>query len=102
MCIRDRSGNKHHTDTLTREFNRHFGTGPRHDYFKGAKFLKNKVQAYEVAQVVDLEQNHIGEIIKENIMKSVYTQASSKGFRIFADDQITDYMTASSYLKVGG
>ena len=93
------SGGKHHTDTLTREFLRHFG---RNDYQKASKFLKNKVQAYEVAQVVDLEQDHIGELIKENIMKSVYTQGASKGFRIFADDTITDYMTSSSYLKVGG
>lgn len=96
------SGNQHHQDTITREFLRHFGTAPRYDYFKAAKFLKNKVQAYEIAQVVDLEQTHIGEIIKENIMKSVYTQGASKGFRIFADDTITDYMTSSSYLKVGG
>ena len=35
-------------------------------------------------------------------MKSIYTQAASKGFRIFRDKKITDYMSASSYLKVGG
>ena len=40
--------------------------------------------------------------IKTNIMKSVYSQAASKGFRIFGDKKITDYMTASSYVKVGG
>ena len=35
-------------------------------------------------------------------MKSVYSLAASKGFRIFGDNKITDYMTASSYIKVGG
>jgi len=35
-------------------------------------------------------------------MKSIYSQAASLGFRIFADSKITDYMTSSSYLKVGG
>ena len=96
------SGNSHHVDNLTTEFNRMAGRGPNYDYHKAAKYLNNKVQSYEAAQVVDLEQNHIGETIKENIMKAVYSQGASKGFRIFADDKITDYMTASSYLKVGG
>ena len=41
-------------------------------------------------------------MVKENIMKSIYTQAASKGFRIFRDKKITDYMSASSYIKVGG
>ena len=43
-----------------------------------------------------------GNNLKENIMKSIYTQAASKGFRIFRDKKITDYMSASSYIKVGG
>ena len=67
-----------------------------------AKWLKNKVQSYEVGQVVDKAQPQIKEIVKTNIMKSVYSQAASKGFRIFGDKKITDYMTASSYIKVGG
>ncbi len=67
-----------------------------------AKWLKNKVQSYEVGQVVDKAQPQIKEYVKTNIMKSVYSQAASKGFRIFGDKKITDYMTASSYVKVGG
>ena len=67
-----------------------------------AKWLKNKVQSYEVGQVVDKAQPQIKEFVKTNIMKSVYSQAASKGFRIFGDKKITDYMTASSYVKVGG
>ena len=67
-----------------------------------AKWLKNKVQSYEVGQVVDIAQSQIKDLVKTNIMKSVYSQAASKGFRIFGDKKITDYMSASSYLKVGG
>lgn len=67
-----------------------------------AKWLKNKVQSYEVGQVVDKAQPQIKEYVKTNIMKSIYSQAASKGFRIFGDKKVTDYMTASSYLKVGG
>ena len=66
------------------------------------KWLKNKIQAYEVGQVVDKAQSQIKAMVKENIMKSIYTQAASKGFRIFRDKKITDYMSASSYVKVGG
>ena len=66
------------------------------------KWLKNKVQSYEVGQVVDKAQTQIKSLVKESIMKSIYTQAASKGFRIFRDKKITDYMSASSYLKVGG
>ena len=67
-----------------------------------AKWLKNKVQSYEVGSVIDKEQTQIKEIIKTSIMKSIYSQAASLGFRIFADSKVTDYMTSSSYLKVGG
>lgn len=67
-----------------------------------AKWLKNKVQSYEVGQVVDKAQSQIKSFVKTNIMKSIYSQAASKGFRIFGDKKITDYMTASSYVKVGG
>ena len=60
------------------------------------------MQAYEVGQVLDLAQPQIKELIKTNIMKSIYSQAASKGFRIFGDKKVTDYMSASSYVKVGG
>ena len=72
------------------------------DRMKAAKWLKNKVQSYEVGQVVDKAQHQIKDFVKTNIMKSIYSQAASKGFRIFGDKKITDYMSSSSYLKVGG
>tara|TARA_B100001287_G_C22645888_1_gene512681 strand:+ start:50 stop:1537 length:1488 start_codon:yes stop_codon:yes gene_type:complete len=82
------------------EFAKKFGTA--NNYKDAAKYLKNKVQSYEVGYVLDKGKGQISELVKENIMKSVYSLAASKGFRIFGDNKITDYMTASSYIKVGG
>ena len=66
------------------------------------KYLKNKIQAYEVAYVFDKDNGIIKEAVRENIMKGVYSYAGSKGFRIFTDNQVTDFMTSSTYIKVGG
>jgi len=90
------SGRKHKAGEVLDEMNK------TKDKAKFAKWLKNKVQAYEVGQVLDLAQPQIKELIKTNIMKSIYSQAASKGFRIFGDKKVTDYMSASSYVKVGG
>ena len=66
------------------------------------KYLKNKVQSYEVANVFDKDNGTIKKEMKENIMKSVYSYAASKGLRIFRDKSVTDFMTSSNYIKVGG
>ena len=66
------------------------------------KYLKNKIQAYEVAYVFDKDNGVIKQAIRENIMKGVYSYASSRGFRVFTDKQVTDFMTSSTYIKVGG
>ena len=66
------------------------------------KYLKNKIQAYEVAYVFDKDNGIIKEAVRENIMKGVYSYAGSMGFRIFTDKSVTDFMTSSTYVKVGG
>ena len=66
------------------------------------KYLKNKVQAYEVAYVFDKDNGVIKEAVRENIMKGVYSYAGSMGFRIFTEKSVTDFMTSSTYVKVGG
>ena len=66
------------------------------------KYLKNKVQAYEVAYVFDKDNGVIREAVRENIMKGVYSYAGSMGFRIFTEKSVTDFMTSSTYVKVGG
>ena len=92
------SGKKHKVKDVLAKCNALYDQKP----VSAAKWLKNKVQSYEVGQVVDMAQPQIKDMIKTNIMKSIYSQAASQGFRIFGENKITDYMTASSYLKVGG
>ena len=84
------------------EFNKKLGTTTTKNYKDAAKYLKNKVQSYEVGYVLDKGKGAISQKIKTNIMKSVYSLAASKGFRIFGNKKITDYMSSSTYLKVGG
>ena len=35
-------------------------------------------------------------------MKGVYSYAGSMGFRIFTNKSVTDFMSSSTYVKVGG
>ena len=49
---------------------------------------KNKVQSYEVGYVLDKGKGKISDLVKQNIMKSVYSLAASKGFRIFGDKKL--------------
>ena len=84
------------------EFEKKLGKTTNKNYKDAAKYLKNKVQSYEVGYVLDKGKGAISDKIKRNIMKSVYSLAASKGFRIFGNKKITDYMSSSTYLKVGG
>ena len=66
-----------------------------------AKYIKNKVQSYEVGYLLD-NNTLLTKQIKQNILKSMYLYASSKGFYIFRDAKVKSYMQSSTYLKVGG
>tara|TARA_B100001996_G_scaffold378809_1_gene363554 strand:- start:54 stop:1562 length:1509 start_codon:yes stop_codon:yes gene_type:complete len=94
------SNRRNNQDVVMRAYRNKLGS--RNNYQAAAKYLKNKVQSYEVGMVLDQDRAEINDVMKTNIMKAVYSQAASKGFRIFSDDSITDYMSSSSYLKVGG
>ena len=98
----DLSTEKMSTVKFLQEFNKKLGTGTNKNYKEAAKYLKNKVQSYEVGYVLEKGKGFIQDEIKKNIMKSVYSLAASKGFRIFGKKKITDYMSSSTYLKVGG
>ena len=80
----------------------HREVGNNRDPLDGIRYIKDKVQSGEIGYVLDKESGIIGDAIKDNIMKGVYTYAGSKGFRIFRDKSVTDYMTSSTYVKVGG
>ena len=49
------------------------------DFIWAAKYIKNKVQAAESVWIVDLAKSLPTESIKENILKSAYSYAASKG-----------------------
>ena len=59
------------------------------------------VQSYEVGYLLD-NNTLLTKQIKQNILKSMYLYASSKGFYIFRDAKVKSYMQSSTYLKVGG
>ncbi len=70
--------------------------------FTAAKFLKHKVQSYEVGYILDKEQKVIREDVKNNIIKSMVSYAGSKGMFIFNNNSAVAFMTSSTYMKMGG
>ena len=95
------SKNRHESVSVMQRVERELG--PRGDqYFKAAKYLKHKVQSYEVGFLLDKDQKQIKDDIKENILKSMFSYAGSRGMIIFNDSKATAFMTSSTYLKAGG
>ena len=76
--------------------------GKPQDFVWAAKYIKNKVQSAEAVFVVDLARKAPKKVIKENILKSAYSYAASKGLRIFSNSEVKEFLSASTYLKVGG
>jgi len=76
--------------------------GKPQDFVWAAKYIKNKVQSAEAVFVVDLARKAPKKSIKEAILKSAYSYAASKGLRIFNNKEIKEFMSASTYVKVGG
>lgn len=66
------------------------------------KYIKNKVQAFEVGYLLDTSSGAIQKIIQENITKSIYLYAASKGLYTFGDDkEVKAFMQSSTFIKVG-
>ena len=76
--------------------------GKPQDFVWAAKYIKNKVQSAEAVFVVDLARKAPKKVIKEAILKSAYSYAASKGLRIFSNKEVKEFMSASTYIKVGG
>ena len=76
--------------------------GKPQDFVWAAKYIKNKVQSAEAVFVVDLVRKAPKKAIKEAILKSAYSYAASKGLRIFSNKEVKEFMSASTYIKVGG
>ena len=61
------------------------------------KYIKDKVQSYEAAWVIT--HSNLADDIKENIMKSMYMYAASKGFALFKTPTATFFMLHGPYWK---
>jgi hypothetical protein len=94
------SKNRHESVSVMNEVNKMLKK--KTGVFDAAKYLKHKVQSYEVGFLLDTEQKQIREDIKENIIKSIISYAGSKGMIIFNDSKATAFMVSSTYLKCGG
>ena len=94
------SKNRHESVAVIREVDKLLKK--KNGVFDAAKYLKHKVQAYEVGFLLDTQQKQIREDIKENIIKSMISYAGSKGMIIFNDSKATAFMVSSTYLKCGG
>jgi len=66
-----------------------------------AKYMQRKIQAYEQAWIIDNTKtdNPISKEVKENVLKSMYMYAASKGFHIFNKKTVRSYLLGSSHLK---
>tara|TARA_Y100001973_G_C5167560_1_gene317073 strand:- start:46 stop:1461 length:1416 start_codon:yes stop_codon:yes gene_type:complete len=98
------SNSKHESTTVINEVNKLISKkqGRTSGVFDAAKYLKHKVQSYEVGHILDTNQKQIKEEIKENVIKSMVSYSGSKGMTIFNDNKAVGYMISSTYLKVGG
>lgn len=75
---------------------------PRVSAFDKMKYVKNKIQSYEIGYMLDSASGHISKSVQQNILKSMYFYAGSKAFMVFNDQKATVFMQSSSYLKLGG
>ena len=69
--------------------------------FTQAKYMKNKIQAYEQAWIIDpkSKNNPLTEKVRNNILKSMWMYAASKGFVIFNKNNVVAYLLSGSHLK---
>ena len=75
---------------------------PRVSAFDKMKYVKNKIQSYEIGYMLDSASGHISEQVQQNILKSMYFYAGSKAFMVFNNQKAIVFMQSSTYLKFGG
>ena len=66
-----------------------------------ANYMKRKIQAYEVAWLIDhaSTSNPLTVDMRNNILKSIWLYAASKGFMIFKKNSVKAYLLSGPYLK---
>jgi len=97
--IEELSGGAHSSSLILETLNGFISSG---NVLKSQKYIKNKVQSYEVGFMLDNASSHLKDEIKKSILKSMYLYASSKGFYIFENKKVISFLQSSTYVKVGG
>lgn len=92
------SNGKHSTAHITN----YLRDSPGISAFDKMKYIKNKIQSYEVGYMLDEDSGHISHQIQQNILKSMYFYAGSKAFMVFNNNRAIVFMQSSTYLKFGG
>ena len=66
-----------------------------------AKWMRGKIQSYEQAWMLDNDgnQNPLTKEVQDNLHKSMWMYAASKGFAVFDKNNVVAYMLSGPYLK---
>lgn len=66
-----------------------------------AKWMRGKIQSYEQAWVLDNQgnENPLTKEVQDNLHKSMWMYAASKGFAVFNKNNVVAYMLSGPYLK---
>ena len=66
-----------------------------------AKWMRGKIQSYEQAWMLDNDgnQNPLTKEVQDNLHKSMWMYAASKGFTVFNKNNVVAYMLSGPYLK---
>ena len=96
-------GNSQFNETVKRERSRLAKKGPYNITLSSvqANYMKRKIQAYEVAWLIDhaSTSNPLTVEMRNNILKSIWLYAASKGFMIFRKNNVKAYLLSGPYLK---
>lgn len=83
------------------------GRGAKSLMREDLKFVKNKVQSYELGRFFDENKSTVNQLIRKKVLLSIYFYASSRGIFAFLDNKTINeikegYFRASPFVILGG
>ena len=90
--VKNATGQKFYTESAMRKHKLNVA-------YTQAKYMKNKVQSYEYAYVLDPRGAGLGRELRDNVLKSMWMYAASQGFAIFNQNASTTFLLSGSYIK---
>lgn len=83
------------------------GKGAKSLMREDLKFVKNKVQSYELGRFFDENKSTVNQVIRKKVLLSIYLYASSRGLYAFLDNKTMNeikegYYKASPFVILGG